>query len=391
MHANNNTYHSSPQCLCQPGHRARKAGRCGSNNSPQCLCGPRPRVQAAGRCGSMWWFLWLLCLLTACKKDFLDDQFLDDQLVMLSEITAGDSVKIPIGKTIKVQGGALIRFEKVNDATVTLTEANNLSWVLKPSFSQQYGNNPTTVYTNRKRFKSNTAYTIEVKHPTLGVLKASTFIPALPKVNFKDTATEVYQGKTLLAADITWQDEDGKDDYYIVEAVKELLRIGHHFFYQGIFYDYETTQGKKLYDQVKNSGVKLYTDTLSQNQFLRLHLYTEDGNADNSHIDNYSNSFRRLFFTDKTFSGQSYTTRVYIDPQFFVSASQAQKGRVKLQFKQVSKELYDYLLIYEKYKTDLGALPAGQLASPPGNIKNGLGIFGGSARREKLFYFDVLY
>jgi hypothetical protein len=62
-----------------------------------------------------------------------------------------------------------------------------------------------------------------------------------------------------------------------------------------------------------------------------------------------------------------------------------------LQFKLVSKELYDYLLIYEKYKTDLGALPANQLPSPPGNIQHGLGIFGGSARREKVFYFDALY
>jgi hypothetical protein len=338
-----------------------------------------------------WWCLGMICLLVACKKNPLNDQFQDDQLVMLSEITAGDSVKIPIGKTIKVQGGALIRFEKVNDATVTLTEANTLSWVLKPGFSPQYTNNPTTVYTNRKRFKSNTAYTIEVKHPTLGILKASTFIPAFPKVSFKDTSYETYQDKTLLAADITWQDDDNKDDYYIVEAVKELLRIGHHFFHQGVFYDYDTPQGKKLYDQIKNTGVKLVTDTISQNQFLRLHLYTADNNADNIHIDNYSNSFRRLFFTDRAFSGQSYTSRVYIDPQFFVSSTTAQKGRVKLQFKLVSKELYDYLLIYEKYKTDLGALPANQLPSPPGNIQHGLGIFGGSARREKVFYFDALY
>jgi hypothetical protein len=339
----------------------------------------------------MAWCLGAVCLLTACKRNALDDQFQDDQLVMLSEITAGDSVKIPIGKTIKVQGGALIRFEKVNDATVTLTEANTLSWVLKPSFSLQYNNNPTTVYTNRKRFKSNTAYSIEVKHPTLGILKASTFIPALPKVTFKDTAYETYQDKTLLATDITWQDDDTKDDYYIIEAVKELLKIGHHFIHQGVFYDYDTPQGKKLYDQIKNTGVKLVTDTLSQNQFLRLHLYTADPNADNLHIDNYSNSFRRLFFTDRGFSGQSYTTRVYIDPQFFVAPSVAQKGRVRLQFKLVTKELYDYLLIYEKYKTDLGALPASQLPSPPGNIQHGLGIFGGSARREKLFYFDPLY
>src|SRR6478735_6099935 len=75
---------------------------------------------------------WLLCLLlvviiSSCKKNFSSDQFEDDKLVVLAEITAGDSVKIPIGKTIKVENGNLIRFEKVNDATVSLTETNTMS------------------------------------------------------------------------------------------------------------------------------------------------------------------------------------------------------------------------------------------------------------------------
>jgi hypothetical protein len=56
----------------------------------------------------------------------------------------------------------------------------------------------------------------------------------------------------------------------------------------------------------------------------------------------------------------------------------------------VSKELYNYLKLYEKYKTDFGSVPTNQLVSPAGNIVNGLGIFGGSAKRERIYYFDVL-
>src|SRR5688500_18964085 len=128
-----------------------------------------------------WIFVLLLCF-TSCKKHFTSNQFEDDKIVVLAEITAFDTVKIPIGKTIKIDNGSLIRFEKVNDATVTLTEASNLSWVLQPNYSHQYSGNPTSVFTNRKRFKPNTTYNIEINHPTLGIVKASTFIPPIPRL-----------------------------------------------------------------------------------------------------------------------------------------------------------------------------------------------------------------
>src|SRR5581483_3024347 len=124
--------------------------------------------------------LLLAMIVSSCAKNFSSDQFEDDKLVALAEITAGDTVKIPIGKTIKVENGSLIRFEKVNDATVTLTEANSQSWILQPNYSAMYASNPTSVFTNRKRFKANTSYTILIDHPTLGTVKATTFIPPLP-------------------------------------------------------------------------------------------------------------------------------------------------------------------------------------------------------------------
>lgn len=335
------------------------------------------------------WLVLLVLLISACKKNFSSDQFEDDKLVVLAEITAGDTVKIPIGKTIKVENGSLIRFEKVNDATVTLTETNTMSWVLQPSYTPQYVNNPTSVFTNRKRFKANTTYKIEINHPTLGTVKAETHIPTLPRLIGVDTASVLFNDKEVFAANITWKDSLDHEEFYIIEAVKEMVKNNHFFFYQGKRYSYDTQDGKEFYKQVKDTpGVKILIDTMGLNKFTRLNVYTEDEQSENARIDKLTNPFRRIFFLDPVFNGENYTTRVYIDKQFFNDPQQ--KGRVRLQLKSVSQELYNYLKLYEKYKTDFGSVPTNQLISPTGNIQNGLGIFGGSARRERVYYFDTL-
>src|SRR5215467_10852846 len=121
----------------------------------------------------------VILTITSCKRNLNDGQPVDDKMVVLAEITAGDSMKIPVGKTIKVGGGGIIRFEKVPDASVTVSDLSNHSWMLQPSWSTQYANNPTTVYISKIRFKSNYTYSLTIKHPTLGMLSASTYIPPL--------------------------------------------------------------------------------------------------------------------------------------------------------------------------------------------------------------------
>jgi hypothetical protein len=333
--------------------------------------------------------LFLVLFTSACKKKFSSDQFEDGKLVVLAEITAGDSVKIPIGKTIKVENGSLIRFEKVNDATVTLTEANTMSWVLQPNYSPQYTSNPTSVFTNRKRFKANTSYKIEINHPTLGLVKADAHIPTYPKLLGIDTGSTLWNDKPVFIANVTWKDSADYEEFYIIEAVKELVKNNHFYIYQGRRYSYDTQEGKAYYETIKNTpGISILTDTVGLGKFIRLNLYTEDDQSENARIDKLTNPFRRIFFLDPIFDGESYATKVYIDKQFFIDSRQ--KGRVRVQLKSVSKELYDYLKLYEKYKTDFGSVPTNQLVSPTGNILNGLGIFGGSAKRERVYYFDEL-
>ncbi|MBS1565431.1 MAG: hypothetical protein JST39_13660, partial [Bacteroidetes bacterium] len=257
----------------------------------------------------------LLCLLAvgglgflSCNKGFSSEQFVDDKVVVLAEVSAGDSIRVPVGKTIKAGGGNIIRFEKVNDATVVLTEEQVSSVVLQPNFAPQFAGNPTTIFSTRRRFKSNTHYTILINHPTLGVVKSTPLIPAYPRLTSIDTSYEIYQGKNLLAADITWMDTQDKTEYYIIEALKEILKIGHYFIYRGVKYDFDTQHGKAVYATTGTPAPKVYADTSSTNKFIRLGLYTQDVNTENSRIDHLTNSFRRIFFRDALFNGQSYTT-----------------------------------------------------------------------------------
>jgi hypothetical protein len=329
-----------------------------------------------------YYLFFLAAILTiSCRKNFSSGQFMDDKLVVLAEITAGDSMRIPVGKTIKAGNGSLIRFEKVNDASVTITEENGRSWMLQPNYSPQFATNPTTVFTN-------TTYSIKIKHPTLGIASATTHIPAPFKIIRVDTSSEMYAGKVSLSANITFQDPLDKEDFYIIEALKEQVKLVRYFYYHGQRYDYDTPQGNTLYQN--NPGLKLLRDSIPLSKFTRLNVYTSDENTENGRIDNLSNPFRRIFLPDHVFNGQPYTIRVYIDRSYFVASEPGQKGRVRLQIKSADKDLYTYLLTYEKYKTDFGAIPASQLTFPLGNISNGLGIFGGSYRRERIYYFDVL-
>ena len=348
----------------------------------------KPAYNFLNGCQQLAMLLLLAFVFSSCKKNFTTDQFEDDKLVVLAEITAGDSVKIPIGKTIKVENGNLIRFEKVNDATVTLTETNTMSWVLQPNYSQQYVNNPTSMFTNKKRFKANTTYKIDIYHPTLGLVQASTHIPVPPRSVSVDTASTQFNNKDVFAATITWKDSTD-EEFYIIEAVKEHVKNNHFYFYEGRRYSYDSPQGKAFYEQIKSTpGIRIFTDTIGLGKYTRLNVYTEDDHSENARIDKLTNPFRRIFFPDPYFNGATYTTKVYIDKQFFVNPQQ--KGRIRLQLKSVNRELYNYLKLYEKYKTDFGSVPTNQLVSPSGNIGNGIGIFGGSAKRERIYYFDAL-
>ena len=99
---------------------------------------------------------------------------------------------------------------------------------------------------------------------------------------------------------ITWKDSLDKEEFYVIEALKELVRVNHWFIYQGKRYSDDTQQGKDFYAQVKNTpGIRIQSDTAALNKLVRLDLFTNDNNSENARIDKLTNPFRRIFFIDQ--------------------------------------------------------------------------------------------
>lgn len=294
----------------------------------------------------------------ACHKDPYQDQPVNNELVILAEITAGDSVKIPVSKSIQVGNGGIISFEKVNSASVKLAREDGKSWTLKLNTSPDYAANPASIYSAPQKPRFNTTYTLQVQDPLSGTVISRTTIPPPVHVKDVDTATVIRNGSPMLRLRFTLVDSPGANHHFVFEALKEGLRKKHH-------------------------------DTISSNSFQRLNVFTEDGNVDNAQVSSLDSPFRRIFLPGRIFNG-FYTTSVLVDRKYFKAGDPHNPGRVLLQLKSVSAELYNYLFWYEKYRSDIGSVPPGQLYSPPGNIQHGLGIFGGSSRRQWVYYFDPL-
>lgn len=333
----------------------------------------------------------ILLIASSCRKNGYPDQPKNNELVILAEITAGDSLKIPVSKSIQVGSGGIISFEEVNSASVMISRPGSRPWKLKLNTSADFTGNPASVYTGPQKPHYNTTYDLKVQDPLSGTVTAQTTIPPPVRLRRFDTSAGIRLGIPVLNCRFTLVDSPGNSHYYVFEAVKQLVRLAHYFYWQGTRHNYEIPAEKKLYEQIKNTpGVKLMRDTIPTNVFKRLSIYTDDANVDNAMVSGLENPFRRIFLPGHFLNGQEYTTAVSVDRKYFKADYTQGLGRVLVQVKSVSLELYNYLFWYEKYKSDIGAVPPGQLYSPPGNIQNGLGIFGGSSKRQWMYYFDEL-
>jgi hypothetical protein len=336
---------------------------------------------------------WVVCFLMAasCRKNLYPGQSVNNELVVLAEITAGDSIEIPVSKSIQVGSGGIISFQKVNSAVVTVSRPSGSVWQMKLNTGPDFSDNPASIYTSKQRPRYNTIYNLDVQDPLSGTVTAQTTIPSPIHISHFDTSSGVRAGIPVLTCSFTLTDPPDTVNLYVFEALKQLLTLSHYFYWQGKRYDYDEADGRQLYLQVRDQpGVNLLCDTVVTQKFERLGVFTDDNNVANAQVSSLDSVFGRIFLPGSVFNGAPYTTSFSIDRKYFLASDSLTLGRVLVQIKSVSSDLYQYLFWYEKYKSDVGSVPPGQLYSPPGNIQNGLGIFGGSSKRQWIYYFDKL-
>lgn len=336
-------------------------------------------------------FFLLYILVLSCKKEVRTTNAGKNKIVVLAEITAGDSAMIPVGTSARVGNGEVIAFEKLTNASVSISSSINGTSPLAWSNSAEFANNPTAIYTYSDQFKASQTYSLAISHPGFDLLTATTQIPAPFSVQDIEFNEGGINGRDVLKLNFTISDAAEEKNYYMFEAVKQLVSVQQYFIWQGIRYDYNTAYGKEVYDVASDQeNVEIIRDTILTNKFIRLNVFTSDPKTENEGFLTNDSSYHRIFLTDSLFNGSNYLTSFSVDKTYFEAGSPEQNGRVLVRVKSINKELFDYLTSYEKYRSEFGVVPPANLASPAGNINNGLGVFGGSYKKEWIFYYDEL-
>lgn len=325
-------------------------------------------------------------LFAACEKGF-GEQNGRRLLVVLAEITAGDTAAVPVGKSLLTTTGTAIHFDRISNADVVILDGNNTQTRLAYNDGTAFAGHPAAMYTAPLVFQPG-AYRLEVRHPSLGRAAAHTIIPRPVAASQMSWHNALQDGRPVLVFNFTLADPQPERNFYIFEAVKQSVALDRYFYYQGNRISYDSAGGRELYDrEAAAAGALLLRDTVPLPRFTRLELYTYDKRTENSAY-GLDSTFDRIFITDSLFNGQAYPTFFSVVRDHFEEA--AAPGRVLIRIKSVSRELYEYLVSYQKYKAVFGTVPTTHLPSLKGNIENGFGIFGGASKREWVFYYDKL-
>src|SRR5258708_11032654 len=165
----------------------------------------------------------------SCRKNVYPDLPKDNQLVILAEITAGDSLKIPVSKSIQVGSGGIISFEEVISASVLISRSSDgRSWKLRLNTSPDFSGNPASVYTGPQRPHYNTTYNLQVQDPLSGTVTAKTTIPAPVRLSRFDTIANSRYGFPTLKCRFTLTDSPGVNHYYVFETPTHLIPLPHY-------------------------------------------------------------------------------------------------------------------------------------------------------------------
>lgn len=333
--------------------------------------------------------IWLL--LSGCEKKERFNSEGKSKLVVLAEITAGDSAYIPVSKSLLARLNGPIDFKKINNVTVVITESGGSSMLLQLNNGAQYADLPASIYTGPDHFKPNTVYSLRATHPDLGMVEAITRIPAAFNVSEISPDGAFVGNEKVFMFEFEIRDNGNQANYYTFEALKQRVTPYRYFYWKGEQYDYDTRDGRYLYNQIEDEeDIELPIEevVVTDPELIRLSVLTGDSKTENVKISSLDSSYSRIFLTDSLFNGTSYSTSFYVPADELLPTDQRETGQIIIRIKSVGKDFFDYLVRYEKYKAGFGILPFGNLSSPEGNILNGFGVFGGSYKLEWKFDYE---
>lgn len=333
---------------------------------------------ATTRIGMWAGLCFMIVVALSCKKELpLPDISTQKKIVLIGEFIAGDTFKLRAGQSIAVSGKEQLSFQLLEGLSLELKDTTGYSYPLsayQDSFIQMLY---TVPFAGKEMVKSGMEYTINANHASLGTATAHIKIPGPIDAAVTDTAFTMYSNNGTLRIRITINDPGNAVNYYVIEAVKQVMDIQGYFYYNGIWHSLQTESS--LYDFLRSSGNNPATkfDTVFQNKYVRQPVYTSDINSDNVTDNGANTAAKRILLKDLNFNGSTYNTNVYVGEDNSGIPFDSTMGRVFVYIKSVSPDYFKFLKSYETYDPMSGYTSLEQPVKIEGNVINGLGMIGG--------------
>lgn len=328
----------------------------------------------------------LVIMFASCNKTLkLPDVGVERKIVLLGELIANDSAYMRAGQSVPLTSSSSLKFELLNGLTITMEDNTGTSVLLNGYIDDLSSTLYTLPYSSVSKIQAGNTYNITATHIKMGTAKATVQIPDAFNAITTSIENTLYASDSAIKINIQIHDPSASQNYYVIEAVKQIMDVKGFFKYNGNWL--LIASNKYLYDQEKaNGNIEERYDTTYHKNYLRNLVYTEDINAENAIVKSNTEANRRILLRDRAFNGQSYNTTIYIAIDLMDSLYQ--KGRLLLQIKSVSQPYFMYLKRYDEQIDQGGMNTLGQPVKVEGNITNGVGIVGGVYKNEYIIRHD---
>jgi hypothetical protein len=327
-----------------------------------------------------------LLVMGGCTRDLeLPAIEADHKIVLIGELSAGDSVYLRAGQSLPVTSRAPMSFGLLNDLQIRISNEAD-TFQLTSYVDALAGSLYTLPFVSSKEILHGRSYVVTAIHPTLGTVTARVAIPASVNAIVADTASGMYNQNRTLKVRVRIDDPAQTEDYYVLECLKQAMTLQGSFLYNGVWMD--VRDNMELYNSLNSAGgLTVKYDTIVYERYYRMPLYTTDRNSENAITDGVNDAQHRILIRDSRFNGSTYETDVYIQVS---NPAESAKGKLHFYVKSVSADYFRFLRTYEQYSGGSAFNTFLQPQKSESNVAGGGGFVGGVAAARYTYMVDTL-
>lgn len=331
------------------------------------------------------WLCLFLLLLQACDKKLELPGGGPPKIVLLGELTAGDSIFLRAGQSTVIRSGASMNEELIQDLDITVADAAVVA-SLTASEDDISSSEHTLAYSSPQEIKSGTLYTVVATHTTLATATAKVDIPQSFQAGVIDMSEVDFLGKACIKVQLNIADQP-EQNFYVVEVVQQPFTIEPAFLFNGKWY--KQSEHWEVYDSLLNAGAnpEERMDSFNIRIFNRIPLYTTDDQSEHLLNGNHAETARRVLIQDKTFNGANHQSVIFIPKEALGLQFPGIGLRTLIQVKSVSAEYFHYLRGYEQADPFSDFSNTTSPVRLTGNVSNGAGLIGGVYKRQFSYFF----